>query len=224
MGYWQGAALGNALDAGRAEGKLNRQVQRNNQLVDRVEKDGQDAANWRGFQKRLQNDSNEAPEGTAIGWALFARTRSDLLPKTATLNEKRAKNLEIIAWAEFFIMRAYSNSNLSEQNGEKLGSLSELIDSGAFDSNKVSSVLKELSGKATAAASAVYDISPQEWVEHRFSELRKIAKFKQNEAIPVPESVQPTDPVLQNTISKKTSNGINMLVDTPIGIMDELIV
>jgi len=208
MGYWQGAALGNALDAGAAEGKLNRQIQRNNELVDRVERDGHDAATWRNFQKGLEND--KAPEATAVAYALFARTRPDLLPKTATLNQKRAKNLEIIAWAEFLTMVTYSASNISKQTAPKLGHLSDLLDGGTFDGKDISAALRDIANKTQIAVNAVYKADPQEWVEKRFNELRKMAKFKPNESMPVPSSITPTDEALQNmTISNAIEDDLS---------------
>jgi len=219
MGFWQGAALGSALDAGAAEGELISEIRENGRLQKRLNAAEYDAATFKSYQELIR-ENNGSILGNSINFALFAKTRPDLLPKNATLNQRRAKNLELITWGEFLTMRAFSNPNLSKQNASKLGSLSELVERGVFDNDKVASVLRDLSEKTQAASDAVYETTPQEWFEKRFEELKKVAKFKPGESMPTPESVQPTEPALQNTVSRKTGKGINLVIDNPIGLPD----
>ncbi len=217
MGFWQGAAFGASADAGAAAAQRDNALDEIDRLRGRLRGAEYDASLFKAYSDRIA-ENNKVPEATALGFALFSKTRPDLLPKNATLNQRRAKNLELIAWGEFLTMRAFSNPNLSKQNASKLGSLSELVESGVFDNEKVASVLRDLSEKTQAASDAVYETTPQEWFEKRFEELKKVAKFKPGESMPTPESVQPTEPALQNTVSRKTGKGINLAIDNPIGL------
>jgi len=197
MGFWQGAALGNALAAGTARGRMIGEAKWRIRLQRELEDAEYDAATFKSYQELIRE--NKGPLlGNSIGFALFAKTRPDLLQKSATLNQRRAKNLELVAWSEYLIMIAYASSSMAEQSAPRLGHLSELINSGVFDNKDVSSVLRELASKAKAVSDAAYNTNPQEWFEARFNELKKIAKFKPNESLPTPESIRPTDPVLQN--------------------------
>jgi len=217
MGFWRGAAFGNAINAGRSHGLLISEIEENGRMQRRLNDAEYDATLFKTYRDTIA-DSNKVPEATALGFALFSKARPDLLPNNATLNQRRAKNLELIAWGEFLTMRAFSNPSLSKQNASKLGSLSELVERGVFDNDKVASVLRDLSEKTQAASDAVYETTPQEWFSKRFEELKKVAKFKPGESMPTPASVNPTDPVLQITTSRETGEKVNLVANNPIGL------
>jgi len=240
MGYWQGVSLGNAVARGRAEGALGDAIGRlqasrnnvaafkkaNDELVALANEYGYEAGLFGKFRNTIigkgRDDGSHVPVPGGLHFVIFAETRPDLLPDDATINERRAKNIEIIAWAEYLMLASFSGQNLAQQDASKIGRLSELVEGGVFDNAKVASSLRDLAEKAKAvAAHPYYDTKAKKWVEDRISELRNVAKFRKGETIPVFHSVNPSDPVLQAMVSHKDSNKkFNVVEDNALGISD----
>jgi len=237
MGYWQGAALGEGMAADRAMAELNKVDQQlaasrgnvaafkkaNDELIELVNKYGYDADVLRIMQKSVVGDEagQRFPIPGALYFAVFAETRPDKISKDAPINTRRAKNLEIIAWAECVFMSTIACHNLARQNAPKVGTLSELVEGGVFDGKAVAASLRDIAGKMETSSSAYYTLDAGEWVEKRISELREVAKFKKGDSMPVPESVAPTDPLLQNIESHKRPNGkFNVVLDDTFTISD----
>jgi len=217
MGFWQGAALGNALDAGAAEGeliseirengrlrgRLNAEVNRNNQLITELNqlrtklKDiGRDAVAFKTFEKSIQ-ENNGSLLANSLKFALLAKTRPDLLAEDAPLNSRRKKNLEMIVWCEYLTMTAYANSFFSKETAVTLDILAGTINHGLFNNKPVAEKLREAANKTERGLKASCNGNPQEWFDSRFKELQIDAKFKAGESVPVSKSIQPTDPVLK---------------------------
>jgi len=117
MGFWQGQAFANALDAGAAEGERNR-------ALNELNKANESARSWREAyydlndkyydlkhevryfqtirdQVLLKDTEEYVKKHFLLHLAIIENAKAKSITKKATLKEKRLKVIEIIAWIEY---------------------------------------------------------------------------------------------------------------------------
>jgi len=221
MGAWErgiinanAGALGNANnEIARLRQDLDANVQYAVKKIARLQHAQQDYQDFLATKEAHKEDVVESLE-------IFGAVRPDKVPSDASLGVKRATNLRLFAWTEWFQQTLHGQLSLGEKKAPILRNLSR--------------ILSENDGVATnpkAAISALNDIASRmefgsdmdnghEWVEKRIQEMAENVQWERKDpTIPIAASIVQVVPNLVDW-EKRVGKIYDPFTDNDYGIND----